>query len=313
MKKNKWILVSVGLLLVISLSGLFYSNSQNSSKENIKVDLPEINFPKQIDEVYNFTIENNLSEDKLVNLSKENVNYAYIVKNKDFDIEKISKKLGVDINKFEAKDGNKKYGDSENSFSINKQGKISYIKKEEPTEEMKISDKDCIKEAKQFMKEIGMEIDNLEVYGISEVTCNDVDKPESIKTVEKQIMFNRVYNGIDVYGRAEVIVSLNSNKEVTKFIGNSKAVMKKIKVKKVSNVDEVLAKIKSYKGFVNVPEDTKFIKITDIGMKYWESTNESGEIIMQPVYEVIGTAYTNDKFNEESYIGEASFVEKICE
>ncbi len=296
------ILIVLSSVILFFIFGIFFFNN----KKNF-YSLPEIEFPQALGEEYSFSVVNSISDEKTKEINNKKEIVAYDTQKSNIDINILCKKLNIE-NKIKANNrDNTEYGDDIKKLIIQNDGKIVFQDMKLSNEELNLKDSECIDIAEEFMDSIDLNSEELDVYGIVDITCNDIDKPESKMIIEKQVIFNRQINGIDVYGDSKVIVAIKSDGSIGKFMANYNNLSTKIPIDKFNSVTTGIEKIKKYEGYIDVPENTNQIELKNVEIKYWESEDDSKSYVIQPVYEYTGKAYDG-----EEYLGTVKIIEPMA-
>lgn len=310
MKKKCIFFITTVVILIIAVSFEVISDKTNLvTKSNV----PHINFPELAGgDDYSFEVFSNLTENKISKVEKDKrVNEYYVVQEivDDNVIDKVKNKFNINTNVSNINENTITYGD-DNKLMVNNNGCFYYFKKQKnDLNEITLTDEECKTLANKIVNELEIFPEGYTYYGIIYGTGYNINSPENIFTVSKEVVFTRKIDNTNVYGNSKVSIKLIDNGDIQSISVNYRDIESKESSDNIVSVEKALDKINNFEGFITVPDETTKIIIDDIKISYWEDSSKSYENnTIQPVYEFTGKAY-----NGNEKIGEFTVLEQIIE
>ncbi len=291
-KKNIIIIVAVVVILsVCGIAGVLISKSE--TKKNEETKLTKIEFPEYMGPINVTDYEDNIDYS---NIANQEINNQYLKierTNDDKVINKIISIVGFDSIEKE-KNGDfeiMRKGDA--LLRIYKDGSIMYTSSDRNTDEIMISDEECIQMAEKFLKENEIIDDSYQCSGVGYDLFSSMDDLENERKISKTVYFKYTYEGVEVYGTS-INLTYNSKGEITGLYVLSSMKTEKVDYKTTITAKDAVERAKNHEGTIRIPDECNKVVLEKIEMIYWEELNiVSDNYTLQPVYKITGTAYNN--------------------
>ena len=289
MKKRVAVILSalglVGMILII----LFY-NKQS------KITGYEIEFSTFAYET--IFKDTKLKYDKYALKEQIGQNSAFIYLNPKLTDYQIVSDFGFDVNDYKLyEDGTRFYklkgaGGEDKSLKIDPFGCFSYKPgvKSAGGREITLTEKDCMKIAKQYLEKYGLFSKRIgRTWSSNE--SGTTSKNRYVKTSIGINFFPEQMDGLAIGGNSRISVEINANEEVSRVTYSWREYEKRENVKLIS-IEEALDRFRKGKAFIEVESPSGQLNFEKVTLAYWTQDRNMENLMMQPIYVFQGTSIT---------------------
>ena len=297
--------------VLLSVCAVFFVFYEKGGEE--ESGIPKISFPERAGgNDYKFEVSNNIDEDKIKEIEKDEEIEQYYVVNESVNesvIDNICKKFDVEKLKENRINGAITYGEK-NKLRVDDNGSLEYYSlNKNDLRELTLNETECRQLADKIMNEIGVDMEEYKYFGTIQGTGYNVDTPEEKFVISKEVVYVRNLNNQEVYGDSKISICFTDEGTVQSISVNSRQIEEEEKTGEVRTVDDALESLEEFDGFIDVPDGTSKVVVEDVNIAYWEDTDITNENnTIQPVYEFTGIAYDGEK-----RIGTFTALEQILE
>lgn len=277
------------LALILSMSLAFSSCS--SKKASFSIPKPQATTLKPIQ--YTLDVSKKDTSTKANIYYVEN-NTQQLLK----DVENMFKGLKLE------KDGDNQYfGVSEDGFDVSysisdNTWKAIYTNvNKESTEEITLSDSECIEIAKNFLDNHNIRPENFDLASVGTTSTGGFNSPE--KVIKKNVYFYPTLNDKMIYGNSRIIVDINSNGDITEIWGNNRTIKKgEEKEAKIISADKAIDMVLNHHPDIspNISGSEEYVTIERAEILYYSDIEMD---TIQPIWSIAGVARNiNDTTSE---------------
>lgn len=280
-------------LAIITIFGIGFGLKINSHASNInRINFPVIGGELPADAEIQLDSSATFSDEKIKPGKADSVDQMFRFVNTSADSEKtdkLRKVFGLENAKKTVSQGATIYENNKRFLRISDDGTFVYHNKSlDSSSEINLSDDECKRIAKDFLKKNDLATQEFFENGIAHVTKTNALNPNDSKILGKDVYFNRKIDNKMVYGIARVIISIGQDGQVASAYSAFKNYSKGEPVC-IKSFDKAFEDLKKLDGMIDMDPDTKKVSIKKVELVYWEdSSPNSKQTHIQPIYHFLG-------------------------